>query len=207
MLNFNYFRPIIIWNDGESTGYYPDNVDKLIIFEGLKSHEIIKNAKLIENYHPVCSVKTSNKKAVEIYELNGTFICIIDESNYNFYSTLADTLNPWCVRAKECIIVTLQPLMSYKTNEMQNSSIIRSINSTSCKDIKELEVPNFFCNTSAALITKRISSDSDFSAFVIYVDVYDIASIKLILNHLHRIGMPESKVSVRPLHHQSDLYM
>lgn len=155
---------------------------------------------------PVASL-TGHK--VEIFTLQSDLIlCVIEENNLNYFATITELLEPWIMKADECLLLSLQSISEFKSETVPESCVIRSIGKSSLADVQLLEVPNFITGVAAGVGTMRRISELPFSCFVVYVDILDIVAIQTILRFLQRLGVQHDETAkLRPLHLKSDLYM
>lgn len=147
------------------------------------------------------------KIKMEIYKLNNTVLCIAEENDLNYFSSITELLSDFIKVSTECSIISLQRIMDFKAIQMPKSCHVTSYNSK-FSDIPALESPNFFSGISAGVATRRHLINLPYSCYTVYVDIYDVVSLKIILELLKRIGLSyDEKISLRALHHKSDLYM
>ena len=144
---------------------------------------------------------------VEIFELKNSTVCVVEEKDLNYFATITELLEPWIKASENCTIVSLQSSSDYKGEDIPESFFIRSLNSQ-FKDVQALEAPNFITGVGAGVGTFRKINNLPFSCYVVYIDLYDVFSIKAVLNLLKRLELPhDESVTIKPLHHKSDLYM
>jgi len=195
--------PTLKWHNEDNKASYPANVEHFVIVEGTKAVDVI-NPSLLKNSAPIAEVA---QHKVSIYELPGFTLCVSEEKDLNYFASITDLLKPWLDKAKLCSIISMQSISEYKTDADLDYCTIRSINSQ-FKDIPKLEVPNFITGVSAGVGTLRKVLELPFSCYVVYVDLLDVFTIKGVLNLLKRIGLVgDESVTVKGLHHKSDLYM
>jgi hypothetical protein len=135
-------------------------------------------------------------------------ICVAEEKDLNYFSTITELLQPLIKSAESCTIMSLQSTTEYRASQQQpESCFIRSI-ASKFSDITPLEVPNFITGTGAGVATFRKLLDLQFSCFVVYIDIYDVIAIRTVLELLKRIGAPHDEtIPLKPLNHKSNLYM
>lgn len=162
------------------------------------------NPTILKNKAPICEV---DGHKVEVFNLPNCTICVSEEKDLNYFASITELLKPWIELAEKCSIISLQSLSDFKTDELPESCTIRSINSE-FTDIPSLEVPNFITGVAAGVGSLRKLMSLSFSCYIVYIDLYDVFSIRTILDQLKRIGVAYDKsINLRPLHHKSDLYM
>lgn len=146
---------------------------------------------------------------VEVFKLEQDLIlCVVEENNLNYFSTITELLEPWITKAETCTVLSLQSISEFKSETSPESSVIRSIGKSQLKDVKVLEVPNFITGIAAGVGTFRMINELSCSCFVIYVDILDIVAMQTILKFLQRFGVShDESAKLRPLHLKSDLYM
>lgn len=146
---------------------------------------------------------------VEIFNIDKDLIlCVIEENNLNYFATITDLLEPWTKNAEDCMILSLQSISEYKSENLPDNCVLRSIGKSQLTDVQLLEVPNFITGVAAGVGTIRKISELPFSCFVIYVDILDVVAIQTILRFLNRLGLQhDESAKLRPLHLKSDLYM
>lgn len=176
-----------------------------IIVDGMKALDILQPA-VLKKTPPVASL---DGHKVEIFKLDDDLIlCAIEENNLNYFATITELLEPWITKADKCMVLSLQSISEFKSENLPESCVIRSIGKSHLNDVQLLEVPNFITGVAAGVGTFRKINELPFSCFVIYVDILDIVAIQTILKFLQRLGVNYDKtVKLHPLHLKSDLYM
>lgn len=125
----------------------------------------------------------------------------------NYFATITELLEPWIKAAEKCTIISLQSTSEYKAEDVPESCFIRAINSQ-FKDLKSLDPPNFITGVGAGVGTFRKLNDLQFACYIVYIDLYDVLSIRTVLNLLKRLQLPhDESIKLKSLHHKSDLYM
>lgn len=199
---FLCFRPVWKWNEEGGAGKIPAKIQNFALIEGNNAMNVV-NPVILKNLSPIA--KLAGHK-VEIFQKDNFIICIAEEKDLNYFATITELLEPWIQAAENCTIVSLQSISEYKIDEVPESCIIRSINGFA--DVPPLEVPNFITGVSAGVGTMRKLKDLPFSCFIVYVDIYDVFTIKTVVNLLKRLQLPvDDTVAIKPLHQKSDLYM
>lgn len=197
------FRPSWKWNNEDGSEKIPDKIQNFIVIEGNNALNLV-HPSLLKKTSPLAKL---DGHKVEIFQINDFTICIVEEKDLNYFATITELLEPWIKAAENCSIVSLQSLSEYKAEDVEETCIIRSI-SSKFSDIPPLEVPNFITGTSAGIGTFRQLHNLPFSCFIVYIDLFDVFSIKVVLNLLKRLQLPvDESITLRPLHHKSDLYM
>jgi hypothetical protein len=162
------------------------------------------NPSILKKRSPIAKL---NGHKVEIFQVDSFIICVVEVKDLNYFATITELLEPWISKAENCIIVSLQSLSDYKAEEVQESCIIRSINSK-LNDIAALEAPNFITGVGAGVGSFRKILSLPFSCYIAYIDLYDVISLKTILALLKRLQLPHDEtVTLRSLQHKSNLYM
>lgn len=180
-----------------------EKIENFIIIEGTNALNVV-NPTILKNASPVAKL---DGHKVEVFKVQNFTVCVVEEKDLNYFATITELLEPWIKEAENCTIVSLQSLSEYKSEELQESVVMRSINSQ-FEDIAALEVPNFITGAGAGVGTIRKLHDLPFSCFIAYVDIFDVLAIRTVLNLLKRLGLPhDESVPLKPLHHKSDLYM
>lgn len=188
-----------------------DNDEQLPI-EKIKNFVIIDGNNAMNVVYPSILKKTSpiaklDGHKVEIFQIESFTICVVEEKDLNYFATITELLKPWIESAENCSIISLQSTSEYKAEEVPESCIVRSINSQ-FKDIQALEAPNFITGVAAGVGTFRKLSNLPFACYIIYIDLYDVFSIRTVLNVLKRLQLViDESVVLKALHHKSDLYM
>jgi len=202
-LNLPFKRPSWIYCNEEGKAPVIQSIKNFIIIEGVNALNVV---------HPSILKKTSpiarlDGHKVEIFQLETSTFCVVEEKDLNYFATITELLEPWINATENCTIVSLQSATEYKAEEVPESCFIRAINSK-FTDVPALEAPNFITGVGAGVGTFRKISSLSFSCFVAYIDLYDVFSIRTILSLLKRLGLPhDDSVALKPLHHKSDLYM
>jgi hypothetical protein len=197
------FRPEWKWNNEEGKTAIDGKIKNLLIFEGANALNVI-NPSILKKKCPAAKLEGHK---VEVFLVEDFTICVVEEKDLNYFATITELLEPWIAKAENCTIVSLQSLSEFKAENLQESCVVRAINSQ-LKDIPRLEAPNFITGVGAGVGTFRKLNNQPFSCYIVYIDLFDVFSIKLILNLLKRLNLSyDETVTLRPLHHKSDLYM
>lgn len=190
-----------MWNSED--GKPEESVQNFIVIEGTNALNVI-NPSILKNKSPIAKL---DGHKVEIFKVGDFTICTVEEKDLNYFATITELLEPWISAADTCTIVSLHSISEYKAEHCPESCFVRSINSK-LGAYPPLEVPNFITGVGAGVGTSRKLSDRPFSCFVVYVDIYDVFSIRTILNLLKHLELPcDENVAVKALHQKSDLYM
>lgn len=180
-----------------------ENIKNLIIIEGTNALNVVQPS-VLKKMTPVARI---DGHKVEIFQLENLTVCIVEEKDLNYFATITELLETWITVAENCTIVSLQSFSEYKAEEIPESCFVRAINSQ-FNDIRSLEVPNFITGVGAGVGTFRKISELTFSCYIVYIDLFDVFSIRIVLNLLKRLELPyDESVTLKPLHHKSDLYM
>lgn len=180
-----------------------DKIQNFFIIEGTNALNVV-NPSILKNASPIAKL---DGHKVEIFKLEDATVCIVEEKDLNYFATITELLEPWIKAAKNCTIVSLQSLSDYKSEDIPETCIIRSLNSQ-LKEFATLEAPNFITGAGAGIGTLRKIHDLPFSCYIVYVDLFDVIAIRTILKLLKRLDLPfDESVPLKPLHHKSDLYM
>jgi hypothetical protein len=204
--NFPRFRPTWKFNNELNQNEFPTSSFKnFIIVDGLKSLNVLQPS-ILKKISPVASLIDHK---VEVFKIdNDTILCAVEEINLNYFATITELLEPLIMNAENCKILSLQSASEFKSHEVPETCLIRSIGKSVFDDIKQLEVPNFITGVGAGIGTYRKIQNLPFSCFVVYIDIFDIVAIETILKFLKRLGINyDESVKLRPLHLKSDLYM
>lgn len=196
------FRPV--WKFNSEDGKPPvEKIKNFVVVEGTNALNVIQPS-ILKKTSPVAKL---DGHKVELFEIENFTICVVEEKDLNYFATISELLEPWTSKAENFTVVSLQSASEYKAEEVPESCIVRSINSK-FTDIAQLEVPNFITGVGAGTATLRKMNDLTFSCYIIYIDLYDVFSVKTVLSLLKRLGLPhDESVTLRPLQHKSNLYM
>lgn len=196
-------RPVWMWSSEDGKPPVDVKIQNLIVVDGTNALNIV-NPSILKSKAPFAKL---DGHKVELFQIEDFVVCVVEEKDLNYFATITELLEPWIKAAVHCSIVSLQSCSEFKSEEIPESSIIRSINSN-FSDIPRLEVPNFITGAGAGIGTMRQMLDLPFSCYIIYIDLYDVFSIRLVLNLLKRLQLPhDESVPLKPLHQKSDLYM
>ncbi|KAG5680393.1 hypothetical protein PVAND_009902 [Polypedilum vanderplanki] len=186
------------WREGTTK---PNEINRLIVIEGINAKKIIETY-VAKNIQPLCT-----SKSMQIYNIDNDVLCVAEEQDLNYYSSMTKFIEEFQIVSKDVILVSLQSLSEFKNDSKPENCLIRGINSK-FNDIPALSSPNFISGVAAGVASNSIMHEKKFACYIIYVDIYDEESIKFILNHLQRVNLPfDDTVKIRALHHKSDLYM
>lgn len=204
---FHTHRPTWKFHNESNQEQFPQSSFKnFIIVDGAKALDILQPS-VLKKTTPVASL-TGHK--VEIFNIDHDLmiLCVIEENNLNYFATITELLEPWIMKAEKCLMLSLQNISEYKSKNLPESCVIRSIGKSHLSDVINLEVPNFITGVAAGVGTYRKINELPFSCFVIYVDILDVVAIQTILGFLQRLGLKyDESAKIRPLHLKSDLYM
>jgi hypothetical protein len=198
-----YFRPSWNFTTEDGSKNIPKIIQNFVIIEGTNALNIIQPS-ILKKSIPIARLEGCK---VEVFQLESVTICTVEENDWNYYATVTELLEPWIKAAEKCTIVSLQSAYKYKSEELPESCLIRSINSD-LSDVKALEVPNFITGVSAGVGSFRKILDLPFSCYIVYADLFDVITIRTILDLLKRLKVPvDNSIALKPLHLKSDMYM
>lgn len=179
------------------------NIKNFIIIEGTNALNVAYPS-VLKKTTPIAKL---DGHKVEIFQLEDFTVAVVEEKDLNYFATITELLEPWIKAAENCTIVSLQSTSEYKAEDVPESCFVRSINSRFA-DVQSLDAPNFITGVGAGVGTLRKIDNLPFSCYVVYIDLYDVLSIRTVLNLLKRLGLPhDESATIKPLHHKSDLYM
>jgi len=202
-LNLPFKRPAWIYCNEEGKQPAVNHVKDFIVIEGLNALNVVYPS-VLKKTTPIAKL---DGHKVEIFQLENFTVCVVEEKDLNYFATITELLEPWIKSAENCTIVSLQSVTEYKAAEVPESCFIRAINSQ-FKDVPSLDAPNFITGVGAGVGTFRKINDLPFSCYIVYIDLYDVFSIRTVLDLLKRLQLPhDDSVTIKPLHHKSDLYM
>lgn len=181
----------------------PGKIQNFIVIEGNNAMNLVSPS-ILKKTSPMAKLEGHK---VEVFNLPNVTICVVEEKNLNYFATITELLEPWIKIAEHCTIVSLQSTSEFKSDEVMETCIVRSIKS-SLADVPALEAPNFITGVVAGVGTFRQLNDLPFACFVVYIDLFDVFAIRTVLNLLKRLQLPvDESVGLKALHHKSDLYM
>lgn len=196
-------RPVWTFSSEDGTPPVGEKIKNFIIIDGNNAFNVVYPS-IIKKTSPYA--KLAGHK-VEIFQIDNFTVCVVEEKDLNYFATITELLKPWIESAENCSIISLQSISEYKADEVPESCIVRAINSQ-LKDIQALQAPNFITGVGAGVGTWRNLNNLPFSCYIAYIDIYDVFSIRTVLNILKRLNLPhDESVVLKALHHKSDLYM
>ena len=203
----NNYRPVWKWNNEDNKEQFPTKLSTLVVIDGLNALNII-NLPILKKKAPICELDGAKISIYDFPELD-LAICVSEEKDLNLFSVSTDLIQNWLDKADKVIGISIQSKSEFKgvDRDSMDACFTRALRS-SLKDVKPLEEPNFITGVVAGASTYRNFKNLPFSCYIFYVEIFDVLSIKFILNFLKRLDLPyDDKVTIRALHQKSDLYM
>ena len=198
-----HFRPEIVWSIDEHQWNLEKIIDHFVVVEGVNAKKLLKDTVLHGNPKLICKIRK-----VEIYEVEeSTLLCVAEEQDLNYVSSISDLLNTFINKANTATIISLQRTSDFKADRIPDGCIIRGINSK-FDDVEHLKPPNFVTGVGGAVSSKRLMNSQAFSCYIIYIDIFDKITVGKILNHLKRIGLKyDENAKIQAIQENSNLYM
>lgn len=181
-----------VWQNEENQSQFPDDLEILLIVEGLGVLDFM-NSILLKKQPPVCHLNIGQATMYHLPEAK-IAVCLTDEKDLNYFTPMTSAMEPWIRAAKHIYGLTFYSSSAYKGEEVTETvdgCFIRGVNSK-VESVRELEVPNIITGITAGIVSYCKFHKREASAFIVYMEapIFDSITTKPIIKLLKSMNVP-----------------